>query len=268
MLPGPAATLPLAAKTVLVTRAVEQSSMFSQLLGQQGATVVEMPALEIRPPSQWSELDRAVEDLAKTDWLVLTSANAVSFFLDRLIEIGYDLRQLTPVRIAVVGKKTARVLQERGLRADFIPPDYVADSLVETFPDPLMGKRVLFPRVETGGRDVLVKAFQAQGAAVAEVAAYESACPTAMPAAAALVLEQGQADVVTFASSKTVRHFSQLMARRFGAQWLDLLRGVEIASIGPQTTKACQQQLGRVDIEAQQYTLEGLTEALVQWATA
>ncbi|HEY9674326.1 MAG TPA: hypothetical protein V6D11_22995, partial [Waterburya sp.] len=44
-------------------------------------------------------------------------------------------------------------------------------------------------------------------------------------------------------------------------------QNVCIASIGPQTTAACRQLLGRVDIEAQEYTLEGLTHAIVQWAT-
>ncbi len=42
-------TLPLAQKTVLITRAKEQSSQFSLLLQQQGANTIEMPALEISP---------------------------------------------------------------------------------------------------------------------------------------------------------------------------------------------------------------------------
>jgi len=40
--------------------------------------------------------------------------------------------------------------------------------------------------------------------------------------------------------------------------------GICIASIGPQTLKP--KQLGRVDEEAED-TLEGLTQAIVQWAT-
>jgi len=45
------------------------------------------------------------------------------------------------------------------------------------------------------------------------------------------------------------------------------LKQVCIASIGPQTSETCQQLLGRVDVEAQEYTLEGLTQAIVQWAS-
>jgi len=40
------------------------------------------------------------------------------------------------VKIAVVGEKTAQSLKQRFI-TDFIPPDFVADSLVEHFPEPL-----------------------------------------------------------------------------------------------------------------------------------
>ncbi len=258
---------PLADKTILVTRATGQSSAFTSLLSGQGATVIDMPALEIRPPSSWVGLDQALATLPKFDWLILTSGNAVNFFIDRLLETGADLRRLAPLKLAVVGKKTAKVLAERGLKANFIPANYVADDLVDSFPVPTAGLQILFPRVETGGRDVLVKAFTAQGATVTEVAAYESGCPAAMPPGAVAALQQGQVDVVTFASSKTVRHFKQLMVAQFGEAWVEVIQGVAIASIGPQTTKTCRVDLGRVDIEATTYTLDGLTDALVQWAT-
>lgn len=45
-------------KTILVTRSSGQSSQFSDRLTTLGATVIEMPTLEIRPPSSWQELDQ------------------------------------------------------------------------------------------------------------------------------------------------------------------------------------------------------------------
>lgn len=263
---GGVSPLPLAHKTILVTRAAGQASSFNPLLTGRGATVIDMPALEIRPPSSWAAVDQALADLQRFDWLILTSANAVNWLLDRLIDQGYDLRQLAHLKLAVVGKKTASSLTERGLKADFMPADYVADALVVEFPVPLAGLNLLFPRVETGGRDVLVKEFTAQGATVTEVATYESGCPPAMTAVAVMALRQGRVDAMTFASSKTVRHFKQLMMAEFGEGWMAVIQGVAIASIGPQTTRACLDELGRVDVEATTYTLDGLTEALVQWA--
>ncbi|MDZ4871902.1 MAG: hypothetical protein CLLPBCKN_001290 [Chroococcidiopsis cubana SAG 39.79] len=224
-----------------------------------GATAIEMPALEIGAPSSWMGLDNAIAQLSDFDWLVLTSTNGVDYFFERLLAKGKDTRALAGVKIAVVGQKTAQSLQQRYLQPDFIPPDFVADSLVENFPESLAGKKVLFPRVETGGREVLVKQFTAKGADVLEVAAYESRCPQSIAPEALEALQSHKVDIITFASSKTVRNFCQLIAPYNNIN----LDGICIASIGPQTSKDCISLLGRVDIEAEEYTLDGLLQAII-----
>ena len=260
--------LPLNQKTILVTRAAQQSSTFTNLLEKQGATVVEMPALEIRPPSSWQGLDRAITDLKNFDWLILTSANGVIYFCDRLMSLGKSIEDLAGIKIAVVGKKTSRYLQQRNLKPDFIPPAYVADSLVAEFPEPLQDKQVLFPRVETGGRELLVKALSEEGAQVIEVPAYQSACPEKIPPATLESIKECTIDIVTFASSKTVKNFHRLLKSNLLPTELDnFLEGTLIASIGPQTSLSCQEIFNRVDIEAQEYTLDGLTQAIVSSVT-
>lgn len=249
---------PLAGKTILVTRSVGQSSQFSDRLQQAGATVIEMPALEIGPPANWQALDQAIATLPDFDWLILTSTNGVDYFFERLCTLNQDARALAGVKIAVVGEKTAQSLKQHCLQPNFIPPDFVADSLVEHFPEPLEGKRVLFPRVETGGREVLVKELTAKGAEVIEVAAYQSRCPVAIAPAAIDALKRQAVNVITFASSKTVQCFYNLLESHGGA----VLDEVCIASIGPQTSKSCVSLLGRVDVEAEEYTLEGLVQAI------
>ena len=270
---GSSAPTPLAGKTVLVTRSAGQSSEFSNLLQQQGANVIEMPALVISPPSSWDALDNAIAHVSNFNWLIFTSSNAIDYCFERLLTQGKDARALAGVKIAVVGKKTAASLRQRGLEPDFIPPDFIADSLIEHFPEPLSKLNVLFPRVETGGRDVLVNELVAEGAQVTEVAAYQSSCPLQMAPAALDALQKQTVDVVTFASSKTVKHFFHLLETSLPKASKEIpttqssLQNVCIASIGPQTSITCRQLLGRVDVEAQEYTLEGLTQAIVHWAT-
>jgi uroporphyrinogen III methyltransferase / synthase len=263
-------SLSLKGKTVLVTRAAEQSSKFTTLLQQQGATVLEMPALEITAPSNWQDLDAAINNLASFSWLILTSANGVNYFFKRLQTLGKDSRALAGIKIAVVGKKTASVLQQYNLQADFIPPNFVADSLVETFPENLVGKKILFPRVETGGREILVQELTAQGAEVVEVAAYQSSCPKAIDLQTWQALQQKQIDIITFASSKTVSNFFQLIQTKLEQtnEIESLLNDVAIASIGPQTSQTCYALFKRVDIEAKEYTLEGLTTAIVDYSVS
>ncbi len=262
------ANLPLVGKHVLVTRAAGQSSKFSSLLKQEGAVVIEMPALEITEPSSWQDLDNAISQLDSFKWLILTSANGVNYFFERFQTKGIDIRALANTKIAVVGRKTAQTLQKYHLIPDLIPTNFVADSLVAEFPESLTNVKILFPRVETGGREVLVKEFTAQGAEVTEVAAYQSKCPQAIDPQVWQALQQNLIDIVTFASSKTVTNFWQLLQTKLNqpTDIDNLLRDTKIASIGPQTTKTCIQLLGRVDIEASEYTLEGLTKAMSQFS--
>jgi uroporphyrinogen III methyltransferase/synthase len=265
----PSSTLPLSGKTILVTRSVGQSSQFSDRLIALGATVIEMPTLEIGPPSSWQALDDAITHLSDFDWLIFTSTNGIDYFFERLIAQEKDTRALAGVKIAVVGEKTAHCLKQRSLQPDFIPPNFIADSLVENFPENLHGKKVLFPRVESGGREILVKELTLKGAKVIEVAAYQSCCPSGIPAEAKLALQNRKIDVITFASSKTVQFFSQLTEKIFSSNpdTSQFLEGVCIASIGPQTSKTCNFLFRRVDVEAKEYTLDGLTQALITWAT-
>jgi uroporphyrinogen III methyltransferase/synthase len=70
-------------------------------------------------------------------------------------------------------------------------------------------------------------------------------------------------DAIAFASSKTVKHFCQLLDRVTDQEtWRSWLADVTIASIGPQTSQTCNELLGRVDCEAVEYTLDGLVEAI------
>lgn len=273
--------LPLHNKTILVTRAASQSGDFCDRLHHQGATVIEMPTLEIVPPSSWTPLDEAIAQLSTFDWLILTSANGVHAFFDRLAQSPTGTADLNTVKIAVVGKKTARSLAEYQYRPDFTPPNFVADSLISTFPQPeaLTTARILFPRVESGGRTVLVNEFTTKGATVVEVPAYQSQCPQSVDPKTITALENHQIDVVTFASSKTVRFFAQLVNAALSEKSLaedkaplpipslqGCLKPVCIASIGPQTTKTCQELLGRVDVEAEEYTLDGLMKTVIHWS--
>jgi uroporphyrinogen III methyltransferase / synthase len=246
-------------KTVLVTRATGQANEFTQMLRSRGARVLEMPTLEIVPPSNWADLDREIESLATFNWLIFTSTNGVDAFFSRLYHAGKDSRALAGVKIAAVGQKTSQSLKQHGIKPDFIPPDFVADALVSHFPISPTGLKILLPRVETGGREVLVQEFTTLGATVVEVPAYQSQCPNEIDPTILAALQHQQVDIITFASSKTVKNFCQLIGNSLPLGWQER---VWIASIGPQTSATCRSLLGKVDIEATEYTLPGLVAAL------
>lgn len=255
---------PLSGVTVVVTRASEQSNQFVSLLEQVGATVLSMSCLCISPPSSYAKLDEAIANIHQFDWLIFTSTNGIDYFLERLTRLSSNTSVLANIKIAVVGQKTAARLQEYNLNADFLPPDFVSDSLIASFPnrDNLQGTKILYPQLEAGGRENIVEELTLLGAEVQAVPTYQSSCTTEVPPLITQAFQTDKIDVVTFASPKTVKCFRELI-KSIHAE--SVLENICIASIGPVTSEACRSIFNRVDVEANPYTLDGLTSTIVQW---
>lgn len=253
---------------MVVTRAEGQLGEARRLFEGAGARVLDLPALVIGPPDEFGPLDDALAELESFHWLILSSSNGVDAVEERLRIQGRRLADRPrSLRIAAVGQRTAERLEALGAPADFVPPNFVADSLIEHFPTSGWGLRLLLPRVQSGGRTVLAEAFGEAGARVVEVAAYESRCPESLPAGTAQALEDGRVAAITFSSGKTVTHTVQLLERGLGAAWKERLESVAVISIGPQTSRRCLELLGRVDAEADPHDLSGLMAATVRALT-
>ncbi len=254
---------PLAGRRVLLTRTADASPASRALFTAAGALVIELPALVIGPPDDWGSLDGALRSLARFHWLIFSSANGVAAVRQRLdhMHLPCDDGALAWPRLAAVGRKTAQAIQRQGWPLPFVPQDFVADSLLACFPEPVHGRRLLLPRVQSGGRPLLAEQFRQEGATVVEAPAYESRCPATIPAAAAAVLAQEPVDVITFTSSKIVRNAAALLVAHFGEHWWSRLGQPKVVSIGPETSHTCRAVLGRVDAEASPHQMEGLVNA-------
>jgi len=253
---------PLINRTVVVTRAANQQGEAKRLLEAEGARVLDLPALVIGPPDDWGPLDDALDELEDFHWLVFSSANGVQAVEQRLQRRGSCLaRRPDSLKIAAVGRKTAALLDGLGAPADFVPPRFVADSLIENFPVSGFGLRMLLPRVQSGGRTLLADVFAEAGVRVVEVAAYESRCPETMPEPTAEAIAAEDVDVICFSSGKTASHSAQLLLQRFGERWSEHIATVKLISIGPQTSQSCHEHFGRVDAEADPHDLDGLVAA-------
>jgi uroporphyrinogen-III synthase len=278
------ATLPLYNKRVLVTRTREQASVMSKKLRAVGAVPVEFPTIRIVPPQDWGQLDAALRRLyaptgSDYSWLVFTSVNGVNICCERLQTLGYEPQAMRNVRIAAIGPATAAALTRYGLQADLVPAEYVAEGVIsalladaEQKGTPLAGQRILLARAAEA-RNVLVTELQQAGAVVDEVAAYYT-----LPIAGddergreiVSLLRQGQLAVLTFTSSSTVRNFVAWLkdCEQISAYSLDDLTRQPrptIACIGPITALMARELGLPVDIEASEFTIDGLIEAIVSY---
>jgi len=252
----------LKGKTVLVTRAPGQAGEFSKLLRERGATVVEVPTIEIVPPLSWDDADRAIGLLPAYDWLILTSTNAVEWFFKRVRERRGDLASLAGVRICAVGPKTRATIEAAGLAVEFQPSVYRAEGLInEAGEAAWRGKRVLFPRAAEG-RDVIPVEMRRVGAELDLVTVYRTVPSPAGREQLRSLLGAGSLDAVTFTSGSTVKSFVSLLDP---AQIGGIAGRVVVACIGPVTADAAIEAGLPVDALAKEATIPALAAALEDW---
>ena len=256
---------PLNGKNIIITRSQDKISEVQNKFNEQGARILDFPTLIINYPDNLEPLDSALANINSFHWIIFSSSNGIKFLQKRLAEKNSSLNQfISNIKIAVVGEKTLKTLNELGIKANFVPPDFIAESLINHFPHSVNGLSILLPRVQTGGRDIISTEFKNAGARVVEVAAYESRCPNSIPKNTIHAIKQNKVDAILFSSGKTVKNAAYLLEKYFGKCWASYFDNVKILSIGPQTSLSCMEIFGRVDKQANIYTFEGLLDATLE----
>jgi len=247
---------PLFGRRVVVTRPRAQAAQQIRLLRDLGAEVIAFPTIRIEPVAASPEIEAMIAALPSYDLVIFTSVNGVECFFDRLSEAGADARRLAGL-VAAIGPKTAAACRRRGVIPDIVPPEFVAEGLLESLAGfAPAGRRILLARARVA-RDILPDNLRAAGATVDVVPLYDTVPEEHDPEALTAVLE---ADFVTFTSSSTVSSFARLLRRAGRSE--DLSR-VPAASIGPVTSETVRREGLRLVLEARDYTIEGLVDGLV-----
>ena len=153
-----------------------------------------------------------------------------------------------------------------GLHVDEVPKQAIAESLVESLRDQVSGKNVLLVRAKVA-RDVLPEELRSAGAIVDVVDAYQTVVPTTSADDLRLIFAAASRmpDVVTFTSSSTVTNFFRLLHEANVSVWPTAMAA---ASIGPITSQTLRHHGIEPAVEATEYTIPGVVEALCRWSTA
>ncbi len=263
--PDPArlAARPLAGRRMAVTRAREQAGDLARQLEALGAEVVAAPTIRIAPLADLAALRAALTRVPPYDWIVFTSQNTVQVMCDRLPEWELAPRDVARAAVAAIGPATADALVRHGVVPDLVPDRFVAEAVVAALAarGDVRGKTILIPRAREA-RDALPDGLRGLGALVDVIAVYETIRETGDGRKLAAEILAGTIDVVTFTSSSTVRGFAELVggpvavSGRFAA-----------AVIGPVTAETARELGITVAIEAQDYTVPGLVDAIVRHFT-
>jgi len=242
---------------IVVTRALHQSEEIVSRLELLGAEVISLPMVAIAEPADPVPLRQAAQRWTEYDWIVFTSANAVSAFAAAL-----DLAQahVAQPRVAAIGGVTRQAAERAGFAVTLMPDKAVSEGLADAFlGEDLRGSRILIPSAAVT-RNVLAAELTTVGATVQEVEAYRNVIPPGSREKALTVFRPPYPDWVTFASASAFEHLVELVG-------IEALRETKIATIGPITSEAVRNGGLVVHAEARVASTDGIVDALYRAAT-
>ena len=200
-----------------------------------------------------------MKNIRTYDWLILTSVNGVEALWGRMKRRRLTKKHLQHLKIAAIGPATKKAIEDHGLKVNVVPKEYVAEAVLRSLQKRVAGKRMLLARARVA-RDVIPRELRKLGAHVDVVEAYETVIPRSSRVRLLAVLRNSKRrpHVITFTSSSTAKNFVTLLGKNV---WHTRPRP-RFASIGPVTSSTLCELGLPVDVEAREYTIPGLVEAI------
>lgn len=240
-------------KTVLITR--PNGNELANILLALGANVCLHPVVEFADPSNWDQVDSAIEDLDYFSWIAFVSANGVERFLARVSQLG-AIGKLRQIEIAAIGQQTARRLNRHGFSVQLIPSRYDSHGLIQSFLERPVAGPILLVRGDRGS-DVMANGLTNAKIPFQEIVAYRSIDVVEPDPLVLAKLGRNEIDWITVTSSA----IAESTIKSFGEH----LRSVKLASIGP-TTSAKLVELGYPPTaEAKTFKLAGIVQTMLDY---
>ena len=203
---------------ILVTRPAGQAQGLMDKLAALGARPLHFAAVEIVEPHDIAGLKAVVMDLSTFDWAIFISPNAVTRAFNLMQGWGQDWPP--DVRMAAIGRGSARELQRLGFRDVLVPKGrFDSESLLLMSPlQDMQGKGVVIFRGE-GGRELLGDTLAARGARVRYAECYRRAAPSADISGLLRAWARHGLDAVIVTSVEGLHHLYDALGQ-VGRQWL------------------------------------------------
>jgi len=200
-----------------------------------------------------------------SDYVVFTSANGITFTLDKLTETEKEnfISSLKKCRVIAIGPNTAKELIKIGIENSFLPADYSSEGIVEALCPEVKGKTVDLARSAFGAK-VLIEGLEKCGATVYETHVYTLSIPEG--AAQKELIERtlaGEVDAFAFTSSMMVRGFMR-HAEKLGAGETikETLSRAIVGAIGTPTGNTLKKHGVNANVIPDEFTFDALIKAM------
>ena len=194
-----------------------------------------LPLISFAEPEDFGPLDAVIRELARFDWIFLTSAQAVRALVARSDTIGISLAQEGSMpQVAAVGPVSAEAAEAAGFRVTHVAHTHNGVALAEELGGRLQDRTVLLPRSDRANPD-LPAALKRHEAQVTEVIAYRTLHTAEVDQRNLQKLAAGESDAILFFSPSAVQHFAELV----GSEPLSALENrLAMTAVGPVTAGA------------------------------
>ncbi len=221
------------------------------LLKHYGAACHTKPIVKIQPVGE----ERLKEELASLEdysMLVFTSRNTIRLFFDAFYSLGYDVRRLASLKIAVIGEATATYLKQYHIQADYVPEIYTSEALGSLLVEVTSQKdHILIPRAKKGN-DVLRTVLSKAQRSFCEFPLYDTIIDDPHPSVC-------RDDYLIFASSQGLKGYIEA-----GETISDQTK---VICIGPYTAKMAERYHIRNWILAKEASRKGILETILEEVT-
>lgn len=141
---------PLRGLKVVVTRSEGQAGVLTQRLKKLGAFAISLPLINVVKDGAGideTKIYNVMQNIEDYDYVIFTSANGVSAFLDSFFAKGFDARRFYGKKIVSIGKSTSFALKKYGIIPDIIPTEFSQTGIISTLKNVnLRDKKILFPQ--------------------------------------------------------------------------------------------------------------------------
>ena len=251
----------LAGKRIVITRAMTDSEELAQQLSRRGAIPLISPLISFAEPEDFGPLDKAIDELARFDWVILTSVRASRAVVVRASESSRPLRPHgSHWWAACVGPVTAEAAKLAGFPVAHVAATHNGVALAEELGSQLAGAKVLLPRSDRANPD-LPTALKRLGADVTEVIAYRTVTPAGLNQSTFEEIAFGKIDALLFFSPSAVKNFAVVSSTSWPS-----LRGLQnevaVTAVGSVTAKALREAGAERIIVASDTTAASVIDAL------
>lgn len=235
---------------VIITRPAKKASRLSKDLAMLGAEVIELPSIETVIEPKSSDFMDSMQVLPSCQWMLFTSETGVDAWFHYLSVYGIDVRKFYQIKIAAVGKTTAKALRSHGLMVDYMPDTYSGEALGHGLLEKLHeGDRIMAYTPNDTVSDA-VEILKDHGYDCSQTGLYHTEILKQEP------FDLRDDDLVVFTSASTVHGFVKTMENQN-------FKLVTAVCIGEQTAKAAH-EAGMKVVVSEKATLDSLVDTVVK----